>query len=190
MAWNNADELVVAKNGQVYVAPVGTALPTTPSGALNAAFVGLGFIDADGATITVDPDIQEIMAWQSRQAVRRELSAQAINAAFKLLQWNENSVALAFGGGTVSTVGGGGYRFDFPADEAALDERSLVIDALDGAERHRFVFPRGNVTESVETQFQRTEAAVLPITFKALEPTTGGAPAYYLTDSVAFAAGS
>lgn len=190
MAWNNADEIVVAKGGQVSVAALGTALPTKIGDALNAAFVGLGFIDEDGATVSADPEIKEIAAWQARQPVRRELTAQEVQAQFKLLQWNENTVPFAFGGGVITQTSGGGYRYDFPEDESALDERSMVIDWRDGAEKHRLVLPRGNVTESVETQLQRSEASLLPITFKALEPVTGGAAAYYLTDSAAFAAGS
>lgn len=190
MAWNDSSELTVASSGQVYVAPVGTALPTTPNGALNAAFVGLGYLTEDGVTLSVSPDIQEFMAWQSRQAVRRELTAQEIQLAFQLEQWNEETVPLAFGGGAVTSVSGG-YRYDFPLESDALDERALVIDADDGDRRTRFVFPRGNVTESVETQFVRSALAVLPITFKALQPADGSVACYGLfDDTVAFAPGS
>ncbi len=190
MAWNDAGELFVGQTGQVYVAPVGTALPTAPDGTLNSAFVGLGYHTEDGVSLSVDPDIQEFMAWQSRTPVRRELNTQGITASWTLQQWNENNVPLAFGGGTVTALGGGGYRYDFPEDEDALDERSVVIDAVDGDDKMRFVIPRCNVTEAVETNFQRSETAQLPITVAALEPEDGGAQAYLLTDSAAFAAGS
>lgn len=190
MPWNDADELVVAQNGGAFFAPVGTALPTTPTAALNAAFVGAGFISEDGAKINVSPDIVEHRAWQSRQPVRRDLNGQDIQATFDMEQWNENNVPLAFGGGEISEPSEGVFRYDFPEDDAALDERALVIDAVDGEFTHRFVFPRGNVTEAVEAQFSRSTPAMLPITFKVLEPTTGGAPGYYLTDAPGFAAGS
>lgn len=188
--WNNPDELVVASSGQVYVAPVGTTLPTTPGASLDSAFVGLGYCTEDGVTFTVTPDITEFAAWQSRQAVRRELSAQEIQVAFQLEQWNEETVPLAFGGGAITAVSGG-FRYDFPTDAAALDEKAMVIDAEDGDRLQRFVIPRGNVVEAVETQFVRSALAVLPITFKALEPTDGSAACYALfDDTTAFAAGS
>src|SRR5436190_20024423 len=121
MAWNNENEIVVAGNGQVYVAPKGTALPTDPVAALNANFLGLGYIADDGATITVTPEIGEWSAWQSRTPVRREKTAMQVEVSFGLMQWDEDSVPFAFGGGSVSGSAGS-YRYDLPADDAALDE--------------------------------------------------------------------
>lgn len=189
MSWNDASEIVVAGSGQVYVAPVGTSLPTTPTATPNAAFVGLGYHNEDGVSISVSPTIEEFSAWQSRQAIRREMTAQEITISFALQQWNENNVVLAFGGGAISTVSGG-YRYDFPEDDDSLAEKAIIVDCVDGATHHRFVFGRGTVTEAVESQFQRGATALLPITFKVLGPEDGGAPGYYLTDSAAFATGS
>jgi hypothetical protein len=187
--WNNANELIVAGDGQAYVAPSGTALPTNATGALNAAFVGLGYITEDGATVTVSPDIAEFMAWQSRSPVRREKTSVSVQIAFALMQWDEDSVPLAFGGGSVSGTAGN-YRYDLPRDDSALDERALILDAVDGATHYRWVFPRGNVTEAVEAQYQRANPASLPITFSALAGAGGASPGYFLTDSAAFAVGS
>src|SRR4051812_23276958 len=181
MPWNSSDELVVGNSGEVYVAPVGTALPTTPTASLNAAFIGLGYLTEDGVTLTTTPEVTDTNAWQSRQAVRREFTSQEFQAAFALMQWNEETVPLAFGGGAITNAGGV-YKYTFPAAGDALDERSLVIDFQDGSRNGRVVIPRGNVTDSVETQFQRTNAAVLPITFKALQPTDGSAIGYILFD--------
>jgi hypothetical protein len=189
MAWNNANEIVVASNGQVYVAPIGTPLPTDSVAALNAAFIGLGYATEDGATLTVTPEVSDYMAWQSRSPVRREKVSQEVQVAIALMQWNEQTVPFAFGGGTVSGSAGN-YRYDLPKDDAALDERALVLEANDGATKMRWVFPRGNVTDAVEAQFQRGNPASLPVTFKALAPTEGAAPGSFFTNSAAFAAGS
>jgi hypothetical protein len=189
MAWNNANEIVVASNGQVYVAPVATPLPATAVVALNAAFIGLGYATEDGVSIGVTPEVTDYMAWQSRSPVRREKVSQEIMITTALMQWNEQTVPAAFGGGTVSGSAGN-YRYDLPADDAPLDERAMVVDAIDGAVHMRWVFPRGNVTEAVEAAFQRGTPASLPIGFKALAPASGGSPGYFLSDSAAFAAGS
>ena len=189
IGWNDASEIIVAGSGEVYVAAVGTALPTTATETLNAAFVGLGYHTEDGVSISVSPTVEEFMAWQSRQAIRREMTAQEIQVSFSLQQWNEETLPLAFGGGAISSVSGG-YRYDFPTDTASLVEKAMIVDCVDGSENHRFVFTRGTVVEAVETQFSRGATALLPITFKVLGPEAGGAPGYYLTDSAAFAAGS
>lgn len=177
----DATELVVASYGTVNVAPVGTPLPSSPTASLNVAFTELGYVTEDGVTISVSPEIEEFMAWQSRQAVRRELTGQEIQLSFELEQWNDETIILAFGGGEVTTAGGVS-RYDFPTDEAALDERSLVVDWKDGDKSWRVVCERGNVTDAVETNLNRSNLAVLPINFKALDPTDGGEPAYLLWD--------
>lgn len=185
----DASELVVASSGSVAVAPVGTTLPTSATASLNAAFTDLGYITEDGVSLTVEPQVEEFMAWQSRQPVRRELTGQDITVSFALEQWNSDSIILAFGGGDV-TEAGGQYTYNFPADTDALDERALVVSWKDGTKDYRAVFARGNVTDSVETSLTRSELSVLPITFKALEPTAGGAAAYIVTDDTAFTAAS
>lgn len=193
MAWNDSDELVVASDGAVYFAPIGTTLPlpgADPQAALAAAFVGAGFITEDGATLSVGSEVTDFMAWQSRQAIRREKVSQEIQFSFAFQQWNEENIPFAFGGGVITTHGGGLFSYAFPADNDALDERSLVVDAQDGDVNYRFVFPRGNVTDAVETQFQRGSTAQLPISFKVLAPEAGGSPGYFLTDAPGFAAGS
>jgi hypothetical protein len=189
MAWNNANELVVGGGGQLYTAPSGTTVPTTTTGALNAAFVGLGYLDEDGLTLSVTPNIQEFAVWQSRQPARREALAQEILLSCKLAQWDEDTIPVAFGGGSV-TGSTPNFKFSFPADTDALKEVAVVADVTDGTENHRFVFERANPTEAAEVVFNRSALAVLPLGLKVLAPAAGGSPGAYYTDSAGFAAGS
>jgi hypothetical protein len=182
----DASELVVASNGSVHVAPVGTTLPDDPTEALAGAFAELGFVTEDGVTLTVTPEITDYRAWQARSPVRRELTAQELMIGFALEQWNGETIPLAFGGGAITEPSPGVFRYDFPTDTDSLDERSLVVDWQDGDRNYRAVFERGNVTEAVETNLVRSALAVLPIGFKALEPAAGGAVAYVLSDDPAF----
>src|SRR4051812_32430856 len=102
MAWNDPSETFVAVGGQVYVAPVGTALPSDVDDNLNAAFVGLGYTTDDGVTWNVSRDIADIGAWQAFDPIRSLLTGREVQASFGLQQWNESTVPLAFGGGAVS----------------------------------------------------------------------------------------
>lgn len=101
----NADEIVVAASGNIYVAPVGTALPTTADDALNGSFVQLGFASEDGVTFTDSTEYEDVPAWQSFYPVRKIPSTKESMAEFTLLQWNVNTIPLAFQGGAWS--GGG-----------------------------------------------------------------------------------
>jgi hypothetical protein len=187
---NDSTELIVASSGSINVAPVGTTLPTAATGALAAAFVNLGYVTEDGVTLTVTPQITDFNAWQSRQPVRRELTNQEVQAAFALEQWNDENLPLAFGGGAVTQPSAGVFRYDLPAPADALDERALVVIWLDGTTEYRLVLPRGNVSEAVAVPLKRSELAVLPITFKALQPDVGQSPGYLLTNDATFPHGS
>lgn len=190
----DAAEVRIAKNGAIHVAEVGTTLPDGSDvedidGSLDSGFVNLGYATEDGVTFSVTPEILEVSAWQARTPVRRDLQAQALRNSFGLIQWNAHTVQYAFGGGAITEPTPGVYRYDFPDEGDALDERSLIVDWEDGDSHYRLVVPRGNVTEAVETNLVRSAATSLPITHDALEPEDGGL-AYILSDDPAFGTGS
>jgi hypothetical protein len=182
---NDASNLTVASNGKVSIAPVGTTLPTTPTASLNSAFNDVGYISEDGATFTKAVDIAEFFAWQSSEAVRREVNSRTYSVAFNLSEWNEHTLALAWDA-TVTLSGTAGAKLSLPEGGDALGEWAMVIEAQDGERTMRFVIARGNVTEDVESQFQRSELAGLPITFQALKPDTGDTVVVYSTDGAAY----
>jgi hypothetical protein len=190
MPWNDSDQTVIAGTGEVYVAAVGTALPASTSATLAAAFNGLGYHSEDGVSINSSVEIEEHRAWQSKHAIRRERGDEEFQVTFELLQWNEINVPLAFGGGTVTDLGGGQFKYVPPSETDGIEERTLIVDLDDGADRLRLIIPRGTVVEGVESQFARGTMSPLPITFKALEPETGGDAWHFLTNRADFATGS
>jgi len=190
MGWNNPSDTLIAGSGQVYVAATGSTLPTTPTGSIDTAFVGLGYHTEDGVSLSAPVNIIEHQAWQSKHAIRREVDSREFTLSFSLLQWDEDTVPLAFGGGTISSVSGG-YKFAPPQSTDAIAEKALICDIDDGTERTRIIIPRGSVTEGVDTSLTRTSMAALSVSFKALQPTDGSAPWYFLSsDTTAYASGS
>lgn len=181
---NDANQIVVAANGTVYVAPVGTTQPTTPTATPAAAWKDLGFITEDGATFTDSKEIEDIQAWQSFYPVRKIINSKEVTLSFALQQWDEKTIPLAFGGGTITNPSVGVWRYVPPSPET-LDERALMIDWLDGVKAYRLIIPKGLVTEAVETQLVRTSEAELPITFSAV-PTAGTDAFILLTNDIAF----
>ena len=65
----DAANVRIARTGAVYVAPVGTALPTTTAAALNAAFEDCGYVSEDGVTFTPSETVTKIRAWQNNAVV-------------------------------------------------------------------------------------------------------------------------
>lgn len=172
----NVDEIVVGANGSIYLAPVGTALPTSISDALGVAFVDAGYVTEDGVTFTDGKTLESVRAWQSLYDLRKIVTAKEAMASFSLMQWSGSNVVLAFGGGEVEEVVApdagppavpGEYRYHPPAPEA-IDERILAIEWSDGDKDYRLIFPKGMVSENVETNVTRSAAALLPITFSIL----------------------
>lgn len=185
----DASQIVVGANGSVAVAPTGTAAPATATAALSAGFVELGYTNENGVTFRDAKTTQAIPAWQSFYPVRRIVTARDASVAFGLLQWNADTVPLAFGGGTVTepdpTGAPGQYRYEPPA-EGTRDERMLVVSWTDDNKDYRLIIPAGEVSDAVETNVVRTDNSDLPINF-AVNGTDGSSAWYLLTDDPAFA---
>lgn len=180
-----ADEIVVGANGSIYVAPVGSTIPASIGTALGAAWTELGYATEEGVTWIDGRTLEPINAWQSFYALRRIVTEKEGSIAFQLLQWNGDNVRLAYGGGTVTQPVPGDYRY-VPPDPADIDERAMSVEWQDGTKNYRLTFPKGMVTENVETNIVRTGGAILPITFSLLGE-AGVEPFILDTDDPAFA---
>lgn len=183
----DAAEITVAADGNIYVAPYTDALgfPEVETSTPSATYQELGYASENGVTFTASPDVTDINAWQSATPVRRLVTARNLTLSMELLQWNEDSFAIVFGGGEWSTSGST-FRYDPPADNDALAEFAVIIDAFDGDRKQRWVVMRCNVTEAVETNLVRTGAAMLPVTFSALTPADEDRAWYFLTGDTQF----
>lgn len=173
-----SEQITVALQGHVSVAPLGTQLPADLE-ELGEGFVDLGYTTEEGVTFTATPTVEDIGAWQSATPVRRLMTARNVSAAWQGLQWNLDTFALAFGGGEWTEPTAGVHRYDPPGDNDALSEYVCVIDFADGAKEARLVIKRGSVTDPVETNLVRNGAALLPVTFNGLSP-NGDDTAWYL----------
>lgn len=186
----DADEVLVAAKGNIYVAPVGTALPTTEVATLNGAFIDLGYTSEDGVSLNFGQTTQDIGAWQSASAVRRIRTGTTMAITFNLLQFNRLSTSLAFGGGTWSNAAAASWRYDPPDEDDAIVEYAFVLDIQDGTKKTRYVLERSTVSEDVNVTLVRTNAAVLPITMKALKPDNGNSTWYEVTGDTEYATAS
>jgi hypothetical protein len=168
-------EIRVGQSGAVYVAPIGTAMPIEPDDVLDVAFVDLGAITEDGVSLEPGMTVEKLRAWQANKTVRVVKTEDELMASFTLMQWNNETVPLALGGGTISATPGAQVKYVPPA-AGVIDERIFLIEWVDGANDYRLLIPRGMVTDVGEIQLAKTDAAGLELTVEVL----GSAPADFI----------
>lgn len=184
----DADEVVVAADADVFVAPVGTVGPTTPTETPDVAFVHLGYTSEDGITWTPGMEVNEVRAHQSFYAIRHVVTGRTLEIGMNLLQWNAESFKLAMGGGAFTqTAGPPAYTTYTPPAPSEIYYRALVLDWADGTKHYRLHIPKVMATSVDEITLARAEESGLGLTLAAVA-TDGAAEYTFLTDDPAFAA--
>lgn len=181
----DAEDLVVAANGRVYVGPTTATLPTSEEASLDAAFVDLGYTTEDGVTVSPNMSTESVQPWQSFYSVREIVTERELTISFELLQFNAENAVLAFGGGTVTETSSGKFKMVPPSPEV-VDKRTAVVDWQDGDKNYRLVIPVCMMSEGGEFNLSRTSPTTLAITLKALGVDSED-PFILYTDDVAFA---
>lgn len=158
MATNSA--LVgVAITGAIYRAPLGTTAPTSQTSTLNAAFIDLGYIGADGVTQTlpVTGDTQSIPVWQNGASIRTVRSASQDPAVFKFVAIETNKTVVdSWAGATVTqTATEGSYILNTTSTRTHY---AWVIDVVDGSELERVYIPDAVVFEVGDRVYKNDEA--------------------------------
>lgn len=163
----NADEVRVALNGNIYVAPVGTTAPADLTSAWGAGWSDLGYLNDDGVEMEYATDTEDIMAWQSLSPVRKVLTSVDMTMAFTAIQLRAAAVTLYFPDSTISEVSAGTvYKLDIPAAPGP-SEHAFGFEWVDGNITNRVILPRGEVTDRESINHQRGEAVGLGMTVSA-----------------------
>ncbi len=184
----DASDIVIAGNGSVNVAPVGTALPTNPTTALPAAWKNLGYITEDGATFRYDQTKEPVNAWQSFYPLKYRVTGTTAEFDFVLMQMDVDTMPFAFGGGTVTTVAGPPVVYKYtPPNPEDIDERALVLEWVYDTSKFRLVTPRAMLTSGTEVALSRGSETTMPVTLGVLG-TAGVAAFEILTDHPGWAA--
>lgn len=156
----DSDNVRVAVSGAVYVAPTGTTAPTTSSSALDAAFVDLGYVSADGITENIDRTTNQIRAWQNGSLVREITSEGTYSVDLTFIETKEDVLELYYG----ATNASGQFDID-PASSGG--RKSFVIDVVDGTAVERVYIPAGEITALGTRTLASGEAVGYQVTITA-----------------------
>ncbi|NGO73567.1 phage tail protein [Streptomyces boncukensis] len=166
----NPNQIRVAGNGRILVAPIGTEGPADTTAEWGPDWADLGYTSGDGVKFGRKEKVTHVDTWQSVGPARFIYADRDLTVKFGMLQFNSDTVPLYFGGGKVEETApdSGVYRYDVASDPAP-DERALGLEFTDGAEVvYRFIIPRGQVNETDEVEMNRKGSLKLGVTFMAM----------------------
>lgn len=158
--------------GHVYAAPVGSTEPVSIAADVDTnVWTELGHLSDAGPRFSHGKARTAVSSWQSfPDAVRNLKGAAATTVSFDLLQWNAANLAYALGdSGEWVDAGGGLYTYE-PGDPGDVDERAVIVEAVDGEYKYRFIYRRTENQANVDFGFTGSTLAPLPIVATLLVP--------------------
>lgn len=154
--------------GLLYIGALGTTEPTTLTGALNAAFVELGYTE-EGHQTTIETTRERIYVAEELDPIRSVKTNRTVTVEMQLAQITARNLQIALNGGTISSPTGGYVTFTPPATADADVGAMLVWQADDGQERWLFreAYAQGPI---VVPRRKSPTKSVIPVTFDCVKP--------------------
>ena len=173
--------------GGLYVAPFGTPLPDDVDEPLNAAFVNLGYISADGVSITIDSSTNPIEVWGGDEigTLRDKYAIEYSCQLFQVLSPEVN--AVIFGDANVSTAvatASHGARMRVVLNSKLPQRASLVLDSIYEDKAIRQVAQIAQLSDLGDIKLVHNEPMTFEPTWKVLKGTDGNHVIQYSDDGV------
>jgi hypothetical protein len=155
--------------GRLYIAPLGTAEPTSASAALDAAFVAVGYTDA-GSMFATTVTNSEVEVAEEVDPIAYVMSKRVSTLAFAMAETTRRNFALAMGGG-VTTNSAAPFEAPNPGSEVAI---MIIHDSEEtptAATNTRFLFRQAKPGGTVNMNFAKAPAKTLiAVTFNLEKP--------------------
>lgn len=164
--------------GAIFMAPIGTTLPTDSTTALAAGFVELGYASDAGVVNSESRETETIKAWGG-DTVLKPFTGKEDTFKFTLIEaLNENALKLVYGESNVSGSLANGITIKSAAED--LEYHSFVVEmVLNGAVK-RIVIPSAKVTEVGDITYADGEAIGYDTTLSCVPDSTGGTHYEYI----------
>ena len=159
---------IPADGAAVYVAPLGTTLPTSATANLNAAFVDLGWVSEDGVTNSISRDTTKHYAWGG-EVVKVTQDKYTETVKLTLLETSSAVLKVVYGDNNV-TAGGDYQSIKVEHSRLMLERKSFVIDFIDGDHAGRIVIREGQVTEVGDVVYVHKDLTRYEITIDVFKP--------------------
>jgi len=147
-------------NDAVYIAPLGTTLPTD-LGALDPAFVDAGWLSTDGITVTPSDSVEKFRGHQGGRVVRTKITESDTTFQFQTLETTALALGLQFD--VTNAASNGGVTTLDVSSGRSVAARAIVIDVFDEDVQYRFVVERAEIGE--RSEFSLANNAITGYTF-------------------------
>jgi hypothetical protein len=165
MTVNSANARVFGSDTDaIYLAPLGTTLPTTIDGALDAAFEDVGWLHSDGITETFTGSKSEIRGHQGSRVVRTRIETPGTTITFHALESKPQTKSLRYDEKTVDTATPGVRKVTRGAGQK-VQARAAVIDIFDADDvtvKERHVIERFEIVPDGDRVFAGSDIAGFP----------------------------
>ena len=169
--------------GAVHWAPLETALPTSATASLNAAFVDLGYVSEDGLTNNNSPESDTVKAWGGDTVLSLQTDRPDTFSLTLLEAMNEDVLKTVYGSSNVIKDGSGNLTIKATAEE--MPSGVWVFDMiLKGGRAKRIVVPNGTISELGDITYKDDEAVGYNITITDVPDTNGVYHYEYITADV------
>lgn len=164
MAVNSSNARIFGSDADaIYLAPLGTALPTTIDGALDAGFEDVGWLHSDGITETFSGSRSEIRGHQGQRVVRTRVETPGTSIGFHALESKPLTKKLRYDEKAVTTTNG--VRKVTRGAGQKVTVMSAVIDVFDADSdtvKERHVIPRFEIIADGDRVFAGSDIAGFP----------------------------
>lgn len=173
--------------GGAFRGPLGTALPTDTTTALNVAFKGLGYVGEDGVTFNPARSTDKKKAWGG-DIVKVTQSEYSETWSFTLIEYRNPEVQKAVFGDSNVTVTAAtvstGTKITVKHNGDILPNGCWVFEMLEGTATDRVVLPNAQVNEVGEVVYQDDELVAYALTVEAFQDAAGNNSYSYSDDGV------
>lgn len=164
MAVNAANARIFGSDlDAIYLAPLGTPVPTDVNAALDAAFVDVGWLHSDGITETPTGSKNQIRGHQGARVVRTRIEEPGTTVSFVALESNSVTKALRYD--EKSSTVTGGVRKTVRGPGQKVSKRVAVVDVFDADDvtvKERWVLPVLEISPDGERVFVNNDIAAFP----------------------------
>lgn len=178
---NNSSNVSFGKpkaTGALFVAPAGTAVPTSAAEALNPAFKNLGYVSDEGLVNNVETDVEDVFAWGGDNVLSDQTTYMEA-FTFNLIETNVEVAKLYYGEDNVVVDGD---NITIRANSKTLPEIVFVAElVMTGGRVKRIVVERGRIADrSAEISYVDGEPVAYPINLKAFPASDGDTHKEYI----------